>query len=172
MAKERETTVTFLEMTADPHLHVPAPMGKTALIRAEQPPVGFYRYLYDTIGHGYLWVDRKRLDDEALTAIIHDDAVEIYVLYRNGWPAGYFELDFRNMPEVALEYLGIVPQVLGQGLGRYLLAQAISLAWQRNPERLIVQTCTLDHPKALPLYQKCGFVPYAQEVKTVVVDGD
>jgi GNAT superfamily N-acetyltransferase len=170
MAIEHETTVTYLEMTADPHLHTPPPTGKTALIRAERPPITFYRYLYDTIGHGYLWVDRKRLDDDALAAIIHDEAVEIYVLYRNGWPAGYFELDFRNMPEVELEYLGIVPEALGQGLGRYLLAQAISLAWLRNPERLIVQTCTLDHPKALPLYQKCGFVPYAQETKTVTVD--
>lgn len=167
MTDERETTVTFLEMTAEPHLHVPAPMGRMALIRAMRPPVSFYRYLYDTIGHGYAWVDRKRIDDEALLEIIHDEAVEIYVLYRDGWPAGYFELDFRALPEVELEYLGIMPEAIGQGLGRYLLAQAISLAWQRDPDRLIVQTCTLDHPKALPLYQRCGFVPYAQETKTL-----
>jgi GNAT superfamily N-acetyltransferase len=167
MTDKRETTVTFLEMTAEPHLHVPVPMGRMALIRAVRPPVSFYRYLYDAIGHGYAWVDRKRIDDEALLEIIHDEAVEIYVLYRDGWPAGYFELDFRAMPEVELEYLGIMPEAIGQGLGRYLLAQAISTAWQRDPDRLIVQTCTLDHPKALPLYQRCGFVPYAQETKTL-----
>jgi hypothetical protein len=26
-----------------------------------------------------------------------------------------------------------------------------------------VQTCTLDHPRALPMYQRMGFSPYAQE---------
>jgi hypothetical protein len=26
-----------------------------------------------------------------------------------------------------------------------------------------VQTCTLDHPRALPLYQQMGFIPFAQE---------
>lgn len=172
MATGRETTITYLEMTADPHLHVPAPTNKIALIRAERPPVAFYRFLYATIGHGYLWTDRTRLDDAALTAIIHDDAVEIYVLYLSGWPAGYVELDFRALPEVELAYLGLVPDALGKGLGRYLLAQAIAIAWQHGPDRLKVQTCTLDHPKALPLYQRCGFVPYAQETRTVVVADD
>jgi hypothetical protein len=30
-----------------------------------------------------------------------------------------------------------------------------------------VQTCTLDHPAALPLYQKLGFAPVAQKKETV-----
>jgi len=32
-----------------------------------------------------------------------------------------------------------------------------------SPKRLFVQTCTLDHPRALGLYQRCGFIPFAQE---------
>ena len=44
-------TVTFLEMTAKPAaLPPPQPKGKIAILRAENPPVHFYRYLYDTIG--------------------------------------------------------------------------------------------------------------------------
>jgi hypothetical protein len=34
-----------------------------------------------------------------------------------------------------------------------------------------VETCTLDGPAALPLYQKMGFTPYAQEQKLIVVRG-
>ncbi|TGV78967.1 GNAT family N-acetyltransferase, partial [Mesorhizobium sp. M2D.F.Ca.ET.145.01.1.1] len=30
-----------------------------------------------------------------------------------------------------------------------------------------VQTCTLDHPAALPLYQKLGFKPVAQKKEIV-----
>jgi hypothetical protein len=30
-----------------------------------------------------------------------------------------------------------------------------------------VNTCTFDHPRALPLYQKLGFVPYRQETQII-----
>ena len=52
-------TVTFLEMTAKPAaLPPPLPRGKIAFLRSEHPPVHFYRYLYDTVGGKYFWVDR------------------------------------------------------------------------------------------------------------------
>ena len=51
---------------------------------------------------------------------------------------------------------------VGGGLGEYLLAQAIDIAWQHPITKMKVQTCTLDHPRALGLYQRMGFVPYAQ----------
>ena len=64
-------TVTFLEMTAKPAaLPPPQPRGKVAMLRARNPPVHFYRYLYDTIGDDYYWVDRKKLAAEALAEII------------------------------------------------------------------------------------------------------
>lgn len=164
MGKVHEITVTHLEMFEDPHHAGPAPShSQVALIRADDPPVHFYRYLYKTVGADYIWVNRLKLSDEDLAEIIQDPSVEIYVLHVNGCPAGYVELDFRKMPDVELVFMGLVPEVIGQGFGRYLLTQAISLAWLHSPKRLFVQTCTLDHPRALGLYQRCGFVPYAQE---------
>ena len=159
------TTVTFLEMHAEPLLHVPTPARKLALMKAEKPPVHYTRYLYDTVGADYMWIDRKRVSDADLAAAVHDDDYETYVLFCDGCPAGYFELDFRAMPDVELAYFGLFPEYSGQGLGRYTLAQAVKLAWSRNPSRVHVETCTLDHPAALPLYQKCGFTPYAQKDK-------
>src|SRR5579871_2923975 len=86
-------TVTFLKMDArPPALPPPQPKGKIAILRAEKPSVHFYRYLYNTIGEQYLWVDRRKLTDEALAAIIHSPEVELYVLYVDGCPAGMAEL--------------------------------------------------------------------------------
>ena len=36
-------------------------------------------------------------------------------------------------------------------------------AWLQPIGKLLVNTCTLDHPRALPLYQRMGFVPYSRE---------
>jgi len=47
-------------------------------------------------------------------------------------------------------------------MGPFLLNAAIEQAWSRPIERLWVHTCTFDHPRALPLYQRAGFVVYAQ----------
>jgi len=165
MGKKHRTTVTHLEMRKPPRaMPVVRPRGKYALLRAEKPAVHFYRYLYDVIGKGHVWVNRKRLSDEALAEIIQHEDVEIYVLYLNGTPAGYCEIDFRHMPEQAeLAFLGVMPEQIGQGLGRFLFGEALSIVWTRMPKRLIIQTCTLDHPAALPMYQRYGFTPYAQE---------
>ena len=164
MGKKHKTVVTHLEMMAPPRLSpCPRPPGKYALMRAENPPVHFYRYLYDAVGRDYVWVNRKRLADAALAQIVQHPDVEIYVLYSNGVPAGYFELDFRALPRAELSFLGLMPEHVGSGLGSFMLREAIAMAWSRETTRLIVQTCTLDHPRALPMYQRMGFAPYAQE---------
>ena len=161
-----ETTVTYLEMTGPPHhTQLPMPLRKLALLHAEQPTVSFYRYLYDAVGRPWTWVDRKHLSDDDLAAIIQDERVEIYVLYVAGVPAGYAELDRRTDGEIELAYLGLVPEFIGQRLGPYLLDWVIWRAWEYEPRRLWVHTCTLDHPKALSLYQRFGFTPYGQEIE-------
>jgi GNAT superfamily N-acetyltransferase len=161
-----KTTVTFLEMRAEPRLNVPTPANrKLILMRAETPAIAFYRFLYDAVGRGYHWVDRKQLNDEALAAIIADPRIEIWVLYAGGQPAGYFEVNAIEAPVVELEYFGLMPEFQGRGLGKWFLAEAIRACWARKPEKVIVETCTLDGPAGLPLYQKLGFVPYDRKEK-------
>ncbi|HWA04026.1 MAG TPA: GNAT family N-acetyltransferase [Rhizomicrobium sp.] len=157
-------TVTFLEMRAKPAaLPPPQPKSKFAILRAENPPVHFYRYLYNTIGEPYLWVDRRKLADPALAAIIHDPRTELYVLYMDGNPAGMAELEFRDPEAAQVAYFGLMPDFVGRGLGYYFLYHAVSIAWSRPIAKLLINTCTLDHPRALPLYQRIGFVPYSRE---------
>jgi GNAT superfamily N-acetyltransferase len=167
-----ETVVTFLEMTTEVLHHVAAPSNmKFMLLRAENITTDFYRFLYATVGKSFEWNDRTDLSDEQLSAAIHGPGVEVWVIYVNGQPAGYFELVPRDGNTVELEYFGLMAEFRGRGLGKWLLGEAIRAAWAKQPDRMIVETCTLDGPAALPLYQKMGFTPYAQEQKLIVVRG-
>lgn len=161
-----DVTITYLQMLERPArgpAQPPRLTEKIALMRAERPTVGFYRYLYNAVGAPWLWYERNQFSDEEIAAIIQDERVDVCVLYYGGTPAGYAELDFRQEREVELAYFGLVQDYIGMGLGQYLLEWAVDTAWERNPTRLWVHTCTLDHPAALPLYQKAGFVLYDQE---------
>ena len=53
-----------------------------------------------------------------------------------------------------------MPELAGQGHGDWLFAQTLALAWRDDVRRVIVHTCTLDHPAALPAYLKAGFTAY------------
>ena len=153
--------ITYLEMRARPVLpRIPAPWAKLALMRAEECTVSFYRYLYETVGTPWLWYERRLVDDEVLLAEIAKPTTEIFVLYMGGVPAGYFELDTAAERDTELRYFGLVPQFIGRRLGPFLLQAAIDQAWLRPIERLWVHTRTFDHPKALGLYQRAGFVVY------------
>lgn len=168
MPKRVPTVVTFLEMAARPAMPPPPqPAGKIAILRAEKPPVHFYRYLYDAIGRTYYWVDRKKLDDLALEAVLKNPAVHLYVLYAEGCPAGMAELDFRTKEVGQLAYFGLTPEYIGRGLSHYFLYQSVLNAWIEPIKTLKVNTCTLDHPRALPLYQRVGFVPYTREERYI-----
>jgi GNAT superfamily N-acetyltransferase len=158
------TVVTFLEMRARPSaIPPPQPRGKIALLRALHPAVHYYRYLYDAIGRDYHWVDRKRLNDTQLASILAEERMELYVLYVDGCPAGMAELDFRDSSTANLAYFGLMPEYIGRKLGYFFLYHAAVNAWAKPISRLLVNTCTLDHQRALPLYQRMGFVPYSRE---------
>ena len=62
-----------------------------------------------------------------------------------------------------IRYFGLVPEAMGQGLGRWLLHRTIALAWATAPSRVILNTCTLDGPAALPNYLARGFTIVREE---------
>lgn len=169
-------TVTYLEMLQPPTrtpLRPPLSKHPLALMRAHEPTVSYYRYLYDTVGEPWLWYERRQLSDKKLREIIEDDDVTLYVLLHGAVPAGFAELDRRRKGterrgDTHLAYFGLIPEFIGRHFGHYFLEAVVDLAWEQNPEgRLTVHTCTLDHPAALPLYQRCGFVPTGQRTTEI-----
>jgi GNAT superfamily N-acetyltransferase len=152
-------TVTFLRMDA-PSAAAPRPLpGGVDLVRLTQPSLTFYRYLYGTVGADHLWWLRRAMSDEQLAGLLADPALSVWVLYRDGEPAGFFELDRRQAPLVNLSYFGLMPHATGQGLGSAFLRAAIDEAWTGGTKALTVNTCTADHPRALPGYLRAGFRP-------------
>jgi ribosomal protein S18 acetylase RimI-like enzyme len=159
-----DDVITYLEMRERPTTpRIPAPPGRLALMQAENCTVSFYRYLYETVGTPWLWYERRLLADAALAAEITKPTTEIFVLYLGGVPAGYFELDAAPPQETELRYFGLIPEFIGRGLGPFLLRAALDRAWSRPISRLWVHTRSFDHPKALGLYQRAGFVVYARQ---------
>jgi GNAT superfamily N-acetyltransferase len=161
--------VTHLEMTARPSAPIPPlPAGPSlALIGAADPPPDYFLYLYQAVGADYEWTDwlaRPRAD---LEAFLSDPKVELFTLMLQGWPGGFFMLDCREPGRCDLAYFGLVPQAVGRGLAAWLLGTAIHMGWDRlGVGRMTVNTNTLDHPRALALYQKMGFAPVGREEKT------
>lgn len=167
--------VTFLEMDARPAFprpHLPAGPA-AALIGADRPPVWYFLDLYDAVGAGYEWTDQHDRPTGEVEAFLHDPAVTLYSLIRDGWPHGFFVLDSRAPQVCDLGYFGLVPEAVGRGLGTFLLQTALHMAWDRpGTRRVTVNTNSLDHPRALPLYQKAGFVPVRRETRSRVLTRD
>lgn len=165
MTGELAYTVTFLEMDERPNRpSPPTPAGAPlALMRAEHPPTHFFLYLYRAVGDPYLWTDVLDWPEQKLETFVQDPNVELTVLYRAGSPAGFHQLDFRQEGVCDIAYFGLTPEATGHRIGPWLLDQAIHTAWGREIEKMTVNTCSLDHPKALALYQRAGFHPVRRE---------
>lgn len=159
-------TVTYLEMSERPTWPHPRPpsLPGLALIRAEDPPPRWFLHLYDSVGADYEWTDWHRRPAEELEAFVSDPNVAIFALMLKGWTAGFFMLDWREGGVCDLAYFGLTPEARGAGLGGWFIRTAILSAWDRpGVEKLTVNTCSLDHPRALPMYQKMGFAPVRRE---------
>ncbi|WP_224816502.1 GNAT family N-acetyltransferase [Hasllibacter sp. MH4015] len=169
-------TITYLEMPERPDIAPAQLPGDVRLERAIDPPVWYFLSLYEAVGQEYEWQDRfiqAETDPQALQDFVRHPDVVIWTAIRNGWPAGFYMLDWSEPGECDLAYFGLVPQAVGSGLGRPLLQTAIATGWARDGvEKMTVNTCTLDHPAALRLYQSMGFEPVDREVcqRTLMYD--
>lgn len=157
--------VTHLEMLAPaPVRPVPLPDGIT--FRQVQPDLAWYRDIFDRVGAlDWLWYGRLKMPDTRLITILDDPKIAFYTLTRDGRDHAMLELDFRQEGACELAYFGVTTDLIGTGSGRYLMNEAIRLAWAQNITRLHVHTCTLDSPQALPFYIRSGFTPYRHQIE-------
>jgi GNAT superfamily N-acetyltransferase len=158
--------VTSLEMTARPVPRPdPPPQAGFGLRRIERAELDWFRALFRRVGQDYLWSSRLRMADEALAAELHDPAMELSTLTREGEDLGLLLIDFRQPRVVELNFFGVADELIGTGAGRWLMNRAIERAWAQPIDRFWVHTCTLDHPAALSFYLRSGFRAFRRQVE-------
>lgn len=166
---------TYLEQRSPDELRVAGtPRDPVEIVRVEVPSPEFSRFLYATVGGDWFWLDRLKWTRETWAEYLGRPAVETWVAWVRGTPAGYVELagsSTSDATEVEIAYFGLLPGFLGIGLGGHLLTAGLRRAWtlaDRWPGmgpvgRVWVHTCTLDGPAALANYQARGLTSYRTE---------
>jgi len=156
--------VTYLEMREKPpHSRAEKPQGWS--LQRITDDLDRYRGLFRRVGQPWLWFSRAVMPDDELASILNHPAVEAYALHDGTADIGLLELDFRSPNEAELAFLGLVPETIGQGGGRFLMNEATLRAFAKPIERFFVHTCSLDHPSALAFYMRSGFKPYKRAIE-------
>ena len=163
-------TRTYLEMTAPGQLR-PSRLDDPAirLDRVPACPPSLYRFLYDSVGERYHWVDRRGWTDDEIRTHTARPGISVWVLYHAAQTAGYFELAGQPDGSIEIAYFGLFDAYVGRGFGKHLLTLAVEQAWGMKAKRVWLHTCSLDHPAALPNYLRRGFVPFKTEVYETTV---
>jgi GNAT superfamily N-acetyltransferase len=158
------SVVTYLQMLKPPANRIEGKPEWT-LKPHHNPELNWYRRLFRAVGEDWLWFSRLQMTDDELRSNIWSPSVDIYSFEINGEEKGILELDRREMPDIEVAFIGLTRDVIGQGAGRFLLASGLEIAWSHKPSRVLVHTCTLDHPRALAFYRSAGFEPYKRAIE-------
>lgn len=161
---ELAAVVTYLEMR-QPSTSPPIPSA-LRLEHWPSPDLVRYRALFRRVGAPWLWFSRLAMTDAALTAIVGSPSVAVHAVADGEMDVGLLELDFRADGVAALAYVALEPALTERGHGPWLIGEALALAWRPGVERVVVHTCTLDHPAALSTYRKAGFAVVRRAVET------
>jgi GNAT superfamily N-acetyltransferase len=129
------------------------------------------KFLHTLIGYPYRWGGREEWSSDDWTAYAGRDALQTWVAYVDGTPAGYCEMEKGPEGDVEIMSFGLLAPFIGQGLGGHLLTVAVERAWAPTGDggmgatRVWLHTCTHDHPHALHNYLARGFRIIRTEVE-------
>lgn len=145
--------MTHLEIDR-PEDVVPAAPSPATTIAPEHDPA-LNRRLYEEIGAEHDWVDHHGHDDAWWRERVRGRTT--LVARVDGDVAGYAELVPVGEGAVELAYFGVRRAHRGRGVGGALLAHALTHALgPLGAARVVVETCDLDGPAALPNYRRRG----------------
>ncbi len=126
------------------------------------------KFFYKNVGKKHHWIDRLTWEDKQWIEYTSSENLKTYILKKNNDLAGFFELLFHHEKnEVEIAYLGLLEDYHNQQLGSYLLSTAIKNSFLKNPKRVWVHTCTLDHKNALNNYLSRGMKIFKKESVTI-----
>ena len=161
-----DVTIRYLEMTSAERLQPKrADVADVLFAKVDPPMPTLNRHFYMTIGGEWFWLERRAWTLAQWTEWAHRSAVETYVLSASGVPAGYCELERIEGGDIEIKYFGLLPEFVGRGLGAHLLTESAGRAWAMGASRVLLNTCNLDHPRALQNYLARGFREYRMDVQ-------
>jgi GNAT superfamily N-acetyltransferase len=167
-----EVTTTFLEMRSPEDFRPKAiERDDVSVKKLEIPTPVINHFFFVHVGRPWKWYSRLSWTIADWKALVEDEITTTWIGYVKGSPFGYIELR-QEEQSVEIAFFGLLPQFIGMGLGGFLLSQAVRLAWQLEPNRVWVHTCTLDHKYALNNYLARGFSIYKQETVKEMVPAD
>lgn len=161
-----DITIYYLEMLS-PEVHqqkmLPADLSVN---EAQVKQYQVNRMLYQLVGESFQWNEKTDWTAGKWRDYAESESVRTWIAYHQGSIAGYFELQQIDSQTNELAYFGLAGKFIGRGFGGALLSTAVTQAWSwAKPQRIIVNTCSLDHPNALANYKARGFS--VCETKTV-----
>ncbi len=158
---------TYMEMTERPVLAAEQPDYPLRLERLERPSRADYLALFRLVGEPWLWCERLLETEAGLDAILKDPSHQVYAVRdERDAPVGMLDLEFGRPGEAKIAYLGLLPDLTGQGHGRWLIGEALRLAWRPDVDSLHLVTNSIDHPAAIRSYLRAGFRPFARAIGT------
>ena len=159
-------TVSYLSLEMEDIKLFKNVSGSNAIsfLKAISPNTSYFLYLYKEVGRKYEWTDWLRSERGELDSFLTDANVFLYSLILHGVPKGFFVLDYRQLPICDLAYFGLFDDLTGKGIGKLMMNRVFEAVIEHGDVKtLTVNTNTLDHSSALPLYQKAGFNIYKTE---------
>ena len=162
-----DITVYYLEMNDRQDHCRSASSAATQVVEAEVAQGKVNCFLYDLVGEPWQWFDKKDWSNTQWQEYASYKSLRTFIACIQGSIAGYFELRKQDL-DTEIAYFGLAPAFTGRGIGGPFLSQAIDTAWAwPSTRRVILNTCTLDHPSALANYRKRGFSVYREKTVTV-----
>lgn len=152
--------ITFLEMLSPAQLRPKSSPSADFFVReAKIKRWQINKFFYCFVGGKWSWADKLVWSDEKWQAYAEKENFHTFIAYFQDTPIGYFELEKRG-DEVEIKMLGLEPGSVDKGFGGYFLSEALRQSWALGAKRVIVDTCTLDHPNALKNYLARGMTIY------------
>ena len=122
------------------------------------------KFFYKQIGVDHYWRDRLIWSDKEWLKYAENEDLETHILIKEEDLVGFYEQEYHpESNEIELINMGILKEFRGLKLGSILLNHAIASASRKNPNRMWVHTCSLDHKHALQNYRSKGFEIFKEE---------
>jgi GNAT superfamily N-acetyltransferase len=137
---------------------LPSVSNLCELIHWKNPKSIEYLALYKLVGSKWGWCGRLLLSSEELEDKLNSTFNQVWLFKSEGFLRGFFEIDRSKKGVAEIVYLGLLPEEIGRGYGKTFLDAAITTASGPTRDRVWLHTCEYDHPKALEMYLKAGFV--------------